>query len=64
MKSHIAVEKPRDVVNVRKFILQSIFRIYFTERCNKQVFDSNSQSFDLSLFFQLQIHVDVFADLI
>ena len=47
--SHIAVEKPKDVVIVRKFILQLIFRIYFTERCNKQVFDSKSQCFDVSL---------------
>ena len=50
--SHITVEKPKDVVNVRKFILQLIVRIYFTERCNKQVFDSKSQCFDVSLLFQ------------
>ena len=52
--SHIAVvvEKPKDVVNVRKFILQLIFKIYFMERCNKQVFDSKSQCFDVSLLFQ------------
>ena len=50
--SHIAVEKPKDVVNVRKFILQLIFRIYFTERFNKQVFDSKSQCFDVYLLFQ------------
>ena len=51
--SRIAIEKPKDV-NVRKFILQLdlIFRIYFTERCNKQVFDSKSQCLDVSLLFQ------------
>ena len=52
MTSRIAVEKPKDVVNVRKFILQLIFRIYLTERFNKQVFDSKSQCFDVSLLFQ------------